>query len=52
MDMLLEAFKSGNFPKSLTADITLLPQSGKPSYSCEDMRPISLLNADRKILAK
>lgn len=53
LEVFLEAVPSDSLPKSKTGvTIILLPKPGKPNNSCENMRPISLLNADLKILCK
>lgn len=53
LDMFNEALDRGSLPQTLTeASITLLLKPGKDASDCGSYRPISLLNADYKILAK
>lgn len=52
-DMYNEAFLVGRLPDTLsTATISLILKKGKDPLSCQNYRPISLLNVDFKILSK
>ena len=53
LNMFNDSLDRGTLPQTLTkASITLLLKPGKEESDCRSYRPISLLNADYKILAK
>ena len=53
LKMFNDSLDRGALPQTLTeASIILLPKQGKDHAECSSYRPISLLNADYKILAK
>ncbi|XP_059203363.1 uncharacterized protein LOC131982778 isoform X4 [Centropristis striata] len=53
LEMFTESYKSGTLPHTLNqACISLLLKKGKGPLSCGSYRPISLLNADFKLLSK
>lgn len=53
LNMYNKALLHGQLPQTLRqASICLIPKKDKDPTRCESYRPISLLNVDRKILAK
>ncbi len=53
LEKFRESFQNEVLPPSLRgALIILLPKAGKPKNKCENLRPISLLNANLKVLCK
>ena len=53
INMLSYSFNSGALPHTMMdANISLILKKGKPAEDCASYRPISLLDIDRKLLAK
>lgn len=53
LNMFNYSYRSRQLPESLReANISLILKKGKPPEACSSYRPISLLNVDRKVLAK
>ena len=53
LDMFNDSLKNGTLPPTLRqASISLILKKGKKAEDCSSWRPISLLNADVKLLAK
>lgn len=51
--MLEEFFQKGTLPESMnTACISVILKSGKDPFECSSYRPLSLLNADYKLITK
>lgn len=52
-EMIVKSLKEGTLPASMAeAIIVVIPKPGKDPELCTSYRPISLLNADAKILTK